>query len=181
MAVIWLVRHAPVTVAGLCYGRLDVPTTCDAGAAATRIERVADGTERSWHQIWASPSVRARDVGVELSHRLAVPLHIDERLCELDFGVWEGRTHRDLERELPERYARWLQHYETEGPPDGESAADLRRRVEAWLDERRRDGNSILAVTHAGVIRTARALRSGTGYGKQCHHPVEYLVPEAAP
>jgi alpha-ribazole phosphatase len=181
MGVVWMVRHAPVTVSGICYGRLDVPTECDAETAASRIERAARQTALSWQRIWASPSARAREVGAEIATRLRVPFHVDDRLCELDFGAWEGRSYLDLEREAPERFARWLSHYETEGPPGGESFFSLRRRVGEWLRERRLDDTITLAVTHAGVMRTARALATGTTYGEQCERPVDHLVPEPAP
>lgn len=179
MSEIWLVRHAPVAVSGLCYGRLDVPTTCAAEEAAARIRGAAAGAAHRWERIWASPSERARAVGAALSQRLALPLSVDERLCELDFGEWEGKSHRVIEQEHPERYRRWLRDYETEGPPGGESATDLRRRVSEWLAERRREGRTVLAVTHGGVIRCARSLHRAAERTDWLES-VDYLAPERA-
>jgi alpha-ribazole phosphatase len=179
MASIWLVRHAPVTVSGLCYGRLDVPTTCSAEEAAARIEHAANGAERDWKEIWSSPAQRTRSVGEALSSRLGIPRFEDMRLSELDFGEWEGRSYSDLEIQTPERFERWMRLYESEGPPGGESVADLRLRFQSWFNERSATNRTIVAVTHAGIIRVARALRDGTTFGEESVRAVEHLRPEA--
>jgi alpha-ribazole phosphatase len=92
--------------------------------------------------------------------------------------VWEGRSFAEIERTDATRFQRWMQAYELEAPPGGESAAQLRARVAQWLDERRATPATVLAVTHAGVIRMARAIAGGLAYSAVAGQPVPHLSPE---
>lgn len=175
---IWLVRHAPVAVSGICYGHADVPTVMDAETAARRVLMSAGGADGNWEEIWSSPSVRTRTVAAVLATTLELPLRIDERLRELHFGSWEGVPYREIEQEKPDLFRRWLDAYETCGPPGGESGADLRHRVEGWVLQRRDAGRPLLAVTHAGVIRSARAFSAGVPYAVEALREVAHLAVE---
>lgn len=80
---------------------------------------------------------------------------LEERLRELTFGSWEGSTMRELKaRDRPSVLARKADKWGFV-PPDGESYADLSRRVAGWLEGLSRD---TVAVTHGGVIRVLRGL-----------------------
>jgi len=175
MREIWLVRHAPVAVKGLCYGQSDVP--CDPGpaeAAAHVAARVPPFPE-----VWASPWARARDVAQHLAERWGAPLRVDARLSEMSFGEWEGRPFSELEQADPQRFAAWMQDWKTLSPPGGERLADFVARTAAWLAERQQEaGRPLLAVTHAGVIRMLRAHARGLSPEAALAAPVEHLCPE---
>jgi alpha-ribazole phosphatase len=176
---LWLVRHAPVAVSGVCYGQHEVPVTL-------RPEEAADLVAGRWQtlavdvvpELWSSPWSRAREVGEALARRWRIALHLDARLSELSFGEWEGRRFDDIRRDDGERFERWAAAFEVESPPCGETVGDLRRRVAAWLEERTRASQTVLAVTHAGVIRAARSLALDVEYADIVAQPVEHLVPE---
>lgn len=179
MAGIWLVRHAPVTVSGVCYGQSDVPTVLDAGAATDAVMRDWRRLDRPrCDEVWCSPWVRTRLVAQELAQRWNVPCRADPRLSELGFGEWEGRRYADIERDDGERFSRWMKAYETEAPPGGEALAELMRRVASWLEDVGGGSTTVLAVTHAGVIRATRTLRNGGTYADALRRPVEHLAPE---
>ena len=177
--VLWLVRHAPVAVSGVCYGQHDVPVSVPAERAADlvadRWEALASGVIP---ELWSSPWSRTRDVGEALARRWATELHLDARLSELSFGEWEGRRFDDLQREDGERFERWMAAFEVEAPPRGETVGDLRRRLATWVADRRRAPKTILAITHAGVIRMARSLALEVNYADVVGQPVDHLVPE---
>jgi len=116
-----------------------------------------------------------------LSRRWGAELHVDARLSELSFGEWEGRRFDDLEREDGPRFARWMCAFEVEAPPRGETVADLRMRLAAWVEERRRAEAVVLAITHAGVIRMARSLALGIAFADVVTQEVEHLAPERVP
>jgi len=179
---IWLARHAPVAVQGVCYGQHDVPVAIEAEQAA---ERVISRWEALGHggvpELWSSPWVRTRNVAEVLSRRWGAELHVDARLSELSFGEWEGRRFDDLEREDGPRFARWMCAFEVEAPPRGETVADLRMRLAAWVEERRRAEAVVLAITHAGVIRMARSLALGIAFADVVTQEVEHLAPERVP
>jgi alpha-ribazole phosphatase len=176
VSALWVARHAPVTVKGVCYGQCDVPTTLDALAAATTIaaelERV--GALATVDRVWTSPWARTRPVAEALAARLGLPVSVDARLSELSFGAWEGRPYAELEASDGARFTSWMSNWETEAAPGGERVADLHARLSAWRSE----SPSGLAVTHAGPIRMLRALARGTTYAAVVREPVEHLLPE---
>jgi broad specificity phosphatase PhoE len=86
-------------------------------------------------------------------HDLGV--RIDARLAELDFGELEGSSYDEIARSRPELYNAWMTEPTRVRFPDGESYADLHTRsvvaVASLLDEHA--GNTVVAVTHGGVVR----------------------------
>lgn len=148
-----LVRHAEPAagVRGRCYGTLDVELSergrkqAGALAATLRDERV--------DLVVSSPRRRALQTAAALGR----PVDVDERLCELDFGDFEGRTYDELEREEPELFRRWMSSPTTVRFPNGESYADLRARATAALADVRTRARSAVVVTHGGVIRAGLA------------------------
>ncbi|WP_085509174.1 alpha-ribazole phosphatase family protein [Thalassobacillus devorans] len=77
----------------------------------------------------------------------------DPDLREMNFGDWEGYTHRELQNDL--RYQHWISQWQTSSPPNGEDYPSFRRRVRSFLIELLAINNSrnVLVVTHGGVIR----------------------------
>ena len=179
MGGVWMVRHAPVEALGLCYGQHDVATVMDASTAAAAIERAFDaiGTVR-WDEVWSSPWQRTLPVAALLATRAAAPLRPDPRLSELAFGEWEGRAFSELEASDGVRFHAFLNDYEKVAPPGGETADALVARVAEWLAEVDGSGRTVLAVTHAGAIRAARASRAGRRFARVVQAPVAFLVPE---
>jgi alpha-ribazole phosphatase len=171
---VWVVRHAPVAATGLCYGQSEVRTTLDATAAADTIVRELEGLGAlaTLERIWTSPWDRTRSVAGVLGDRLGLPVEVDERLSELSFGAWEGRTYADIEATDHERFARWMASWETAAPPGGETLAQLLERIAAWRAGVTTGG---LAIAHAGPIRALRALARGVAYSAVVKEPVEHL------
>ena len=99
---------------------------------------------------WGSPALCARQTAAALSLE---PV-IDPDLRDCDYGRWAGRRLRDVEAEEPDGIMVWLSDV-NEAPHGGESIADVRRRIGAWLDRRSHDRGHAVVVTHAAVIRCA--------------------------
>lgn len=175
---IWLARHAPVSTTGVCYGQSNVPTSFSPSDAAETIRRHQDAAGNRCSEVWCSPWDRTLLVAEALARSWNLPLRVDARLSELSFGAWEGRTYAEIERDDGEQFARWMREYQTCAPPNGETLAELRARVAAWLLERDLAGRQVLAVTHAGVIRIARVLRRGLRVDQVIGEPVNHLQPE---
>jgi alpha-ribazole phosphatase len=155
---VYLVRHPrPLNVEGLCYGDLDVPVeTKVLTAAAETVSSQITSETLAQASIHSSPSLRC----LELARRLASPREPAqcEELMEMNFGDWQGLAWGELPREQLDAWAKDVWGYR---PGGGESANMVAARWERWLVQARRIGaGSIIAVTHAGVIRVALA-RSG--------------------
>ena len=149
-----LVRHpAPDIAAGICYGRLNVALT---QAAKHGLERqAADPVLQGATRVWTSPAVRCRDLGCLIARRLAVDLIIDERLLELDFGVWEGRDWDDVPRAALDRWAAAPAEF---APPGGESSAALVRRVNRFFSDLCDNGRDCVVVSHGGPLKILAAM-----------------------
>ena len=105
-----------------------------------------------------SPLSRAKETATIVARTLAIDsarMHQDDRVQEMRFGTWEGRTAEELKTHAPHQLKErhrdpW--HFRAEG---GESYADLAGRLSFWLEGVERD---TILVTHGGVCRVLRVL-----------------------
>ncbi len=159
-----LIRHTRVAVApGLCYGRIDVPLADTFEAEAAQIEaQLARGPRR----VFTSPSTRCRRLAEQLTEGV---VHVDERLRELDFGVWENRRWDDLPRSEVDG---WAARYVEVAPPGGESFHELAERVASF--RREYDLKDAVVVTHGGVIRAWLCQIEGRPLSEAFHRQVAH-------
>jgi len=87
---------------------------------------------------------------------------IEPLLRDCDFGRWAGRSLEDAEADEPAAVADWLRNPRA-APHGGESFADVTKRVAAWMDQMLIQAGSVLAITHAFVIRAAITHALGAG------------------
>ena len=108
-----------------------------------------------WDVIVTSPLLRCAEFARELSQRLALPLHTEDRLTEIGFGDWEGHTTAQVMDTWGDALQRFWDNPVANPPPDGEALAEFRERVVAAWNQLTRDlaGQRVLVVCHGGVIR----------------------------
>ncbi len=111
--------------------------------------------------VWTSPYVRARQTAERMLEAagLDVPVVVDERLREREFGALDGLTRKGITAQFPEeseRRTRLGKFYHR--PPGGESWADVLLRLRAALDSVRRDaaGERVALVAHQVVVLLVR-------------------------
>jgi len=121
----------------------------------------ADGWGRSlkqiaWDRIFGSDLGRAVDTAAIINHHLQVPFETDPRLREQDWGEWTAERIAKIESEaLPK-----LDETKRTGwqfcPPGGEDRISVWQRSHRALTAaaKRWPGETILVVTHEGVIRS---------------------------
>lgn len=145
-------------------GHIDI-ALCGEGRSALRGRRPPAAC-RDWPW-YVSPLIRAQETARLLG---ASTLFSDERLMEMDWGEWEGRTlpelRADSSAEMAAREALGLDLR----PPGGESPRDVQARLLAWLAEIAPTTPHAIVVTHKGVIRAALALASG--WDMRCKPPL---------
>jgi broad specificity phosphatase PhoE len=105
-----------------------------------------------------SPALCAR----QTADGLALTPTIEPLLRDCDFGRWAGRSLEDVGADEPAAVADWLRNPRA-APHGGESFADLTKRVAAWMDQMLIQAGSVLAITHAFVIRAAITHALGAG------------------
>ena len=110
--------------------------------------------------LYSSDLRRARDTARAVGHRLGLKVVEDAALREIDVGSWSGLTRAEVEQRFPEGYARWLAG---EIGHDGETREELTERVvnAATRIAAGHPGESVLVVTHGGVIRALRRHAAG--------------------
>jgi len=152
---LWLVRHAqPMAGPGLCYGRTDLPADREATrqAAAQLAKALPPGCLAI-----ASPLQRCEQLAQATSGlRPDLVLNHDPDLAEMDFGDWEGRRWDQIELDA------WTADFWTHRPGGGESVQAFMARVARAFDETAARERDTAWITHAGVIRAARLIHSGT-------------------
>jgi alpha-ribazole phosphatase len=154
-----LIRHARPRIAdGICYGRLDAELAQPVSPGPARMLAAA-GTQVP-DRIVASTAARARDTARLLAQALSVKapapaVETDGRLCELDFGAWEGLSWDAVPRDQLDL---WAADLLGACPHGGESAAQGMARVTGWADALPADApGCIWMVGHAGPMRMLAA------------------------
>ncbi len=146
-----LIRHGE-PVGGKKYrGQIDDPLS----EKGWRQMREAVGDHCPWEVIISSPLARCAAFAEELATRHHRPLELDERLMEIGFGAWEGRTAAELKQEDPERLLRFWSDPLNNTPPGAETLPVFRERIIAgWQAAlQRHAGKHLLMVGHAGMMR----------------------------
>lgn len=114
----------------------------------------------AWAQarVLSSPLRRARETAAILTGRTPV---IDDRLIEMDWGMFQGRRLADLRAEAAEPMAAREAHGLDFRPPGGESPREVCARLHTLLTELAAEPQPVVAVCHKGVIRAALVLATG--------------------
>ncbi len=119
-----------------------------------QMRRAVAGNPR-WQAIISSPMQRCVEFAQRLSDELGVPLQLEERLVEVGFGDWEGKTPEQIQQENPAQYEAFYQDPVNARPPGAEPLDQFFHRVTTAYDEicQRHRGQKVLIVAHAGVNR----------------------------
>lgn len=130
-------------------GRTDLPLTENGFAQAQKLAEKA--AEYDLDMIISSPMLRARQTAAAVTRRCAIPVIVDDRLIEQDYGIYEGADRQDPNFLANKRNFAWRY-------PSGESMMQVAHRVYGLLEEikREHDGKNVLLVCHGGVCRVIR-------------------------
>jgi len=146
-----LLRHGEPEGAGRLIGRTDALSTA-AGISAC-VDQARDlGPE----VLIASDLSRARLAGEAIGLAMGVPLSIDPRWRELDFGAWDGLALAAVDGAA---LARFWDDPDVHAPPGGECWSALVHRVSGAISDLA--ATPTLIVTHAGAMRAALAVLCG--------------------
>ncbi len=101
-------------------------------------------------RIWASDLLRAEQTAGAVAEHLRLPVSLDARLREQDFGNYEGRALSELLEGDAAFSEAWTQDFSLLHPPGGERFSDAAGRMRQWFEDARprRSGEVVLAVSH---------------------------------
>lgn len=151
-----IVRHGrtEANAAGLLQGRRINPGLDDLGQRqAAALAAALPGVAR----VVASPLVRAQ----ETAAAFGLPVELDERWTELDYGTLDGTPLREVP---PSLWKAWQADIEF-CPDGGESLADLGTRVRSAADDLLAEASQhdVVVVTHVSPIKAILAWALGVG------------------
>jgi len=116
--------------------------------------------------IFRSDLPRVMATVAPLIRRTGLPVRIDTRLRELDFGRIEGLTYTEAMDLFKADMQDWYDELEHRAPPGGETLAGMRARVDAFLaDLVEQPFETVALYTHGGVcnLLLAKATRKPFG------------------
>lgn len=149
---LYLVRHTtPAVQPGICYGHAELDLHENAESEFVTVRgKLADVVPDAFY---TSPLLRCRKLSAALRWGEAQQ---DDRLKEMHFGDWEMQRWDAIPREI---FDYWATRFVEHAPPGGESFRDLYGRASAFFADvaDKHAGATVVAVTHAGVIRALLA------------------------
>jgi probable phosphoglycerate mutase len=135
-------------------GRSDSPLTAEGEKQALSWGLAL--SQFPWRRILASDAGRARATAEIINTILKVPLTIDSRLKEQDWGQWEAKTVRQIQAEARQVLDAQVNAGWDFCPPGGESRRRVWKRSQQALVQaaERFAGQHILVVTHEGIVKS---------------------------
>ena len=105
-------------------------------------------SDRGWRQMRGA-------VGDHCPKKHGLPVTYDERLMEIGFGAWEGKTADEISAVDPDSLARFYADPITHRPEGAELLSDFDARIAAGLSDilEVHEGQHIIVVGHAGMMR----------------------------
>ena len=151
-----LIRHAQTVWnrEKRIQGHSDSPLTPEGELQAFRWGKILG--QFPWNRLLASDTGRALATAEIINAYLKIPLSIDSRLREQDWGYWVGKTIAQIKVEHPLELAEQISAGWDFRPPGGEDRKSVFARSRGALQEAfdRWPGENILVVTHEGVIKS---------------------------
>ncbi|MGB9690738.1 MAG: histidine phosphatase family protein [Candidatus Sumerlaeaceae bacterium] len=168
-----VVRHGQThwNEQGRWQGRLDSPLTELGRQQAQEARKII--AEYPIQLAYSSDAGRALEtVRILLGDDAAVSLFTHPALRERDYGVYEGLTAAEIEQLYPgTRFHDVGGSRETWAPPRGETMAEVRERLRLFLLDlaAAHAGQTVLLVTHSGIVRALDSLCRGESFDAIWH------------
>ena len=150
----YLLRHGQTrwNIEGKIQGKTDIPLNESGMAQAGYLARAMECCEA--RALFSSPLLRARQTARTVAETMGLPVNVLPELKEVDFGLWEGCTWKEIEKRYPEDYRRWEVNPAQATPTGGESRDSCRARSRAAVEQvlRASSGGDVVIVAHGGIL-----------------------------
>lgn len=157
MTRFYFVRHGTTdsNVKGIYYGRTDSALNGRGILQAKDLCQTFSLVD--FDEIYTSPMKRCRDTVEIITTKKEI--RVEEKLVEMDFGLWEGMHYTECMKIYPKEYENWCSDYKKYTPPNGEKYTDFYDRIYHFYHNvlKELQGN-ILIVSHKGVLQLLMSL-----------------------
>ncbi len=148
-----LVRHGQTdrSLGHIYSGRIDVELTETGCEQAREVARKLVGT--GVDAVITSPLIRARETAQAIADELDVPLTVDERLTEVDYGPVEGLDREGAKEKFGEVFDAWRSDPWGSPLPGMEPLAHALERARAVTADALAAHEHPVLVGHQGILR----------------------------
>lgn len=158
----YLLRHGQTewNIAGKIQGKTDIPLN---ETGLFQAECLAEGMkDKTLCAVYSSPLLRARQTAELLAEKKGLSVQVLPELCEVDFGLWEGKGWAEIEEQFPEDFRNWERDPAGHMPTGGESKDTCQKRCQLAVEQMQKEieamdasGTEDLAaaiVAHGGIL-----------------------------
>ena len=175
--MIYVIRHGQTEQnrAHALQGRSDLPLNDAGEAQACEAGRLLAARGISFTRVFSSPLQRA----VQTAHLVApgVPVEVDERLIEMDYGPYEGS---DLRNPAPEIIKFFSDFVHNPAPEGMEQLSSVVARTGAFVEELKDAPGNVLVSTHAiamkGILEYLTPDSQGSYWSRYLGNCAVYVV-----
>ncbi len=152
MGTLYFTRHGETiwNVENKICGSTDIALTEFGHAQAIEIGKSLRNANLPIDDILYSPLIRAAETARHISEETGIPMRMEPRLTEQNFGRYES-TARDGQ-EFKTAKTHFLDHYD-----NGETMMHLCQRIYNLIDDIKSDGRTYLLVAHNGISRAVHS------------------------
>ncbi|MFK8186317.1 MAG: histidine phosphatase family protein [Phormidesmis sp.] len=121
-----------------------------------------------WETIYISPTKRTLATARPLSDAVAVQMQLRGGLKEMDFGVFEDKSHEWVKEHHSKNYSDWMTNPAWNSPKKGETSVEVASRamlVISEIREKYKEGN-VLVVSHQTTTQVMLCSLLGIDLGR---------------
>ena len=152
---IYLVRHGETKLnkESVYYGWTDCDMTELGYTQAERLRTMLE--ENQFDVVYSSPLKRALHTAQIISKLDEEDIITDNRLKEINFGLWEKKHYKQIEVEYNQIWNKWCNDWKNTEPPEGESFIRLYKRTVDFINDMliNNINKKLLVVSHHGCLR----------------------------
>lgn len=116
---------------GRLQGNLAVPLNEQGGAECAQVAQELD--DKGVSVVYAAACLPAVETGEAIAEHLEIKLKKLDKLENINCGLWQGMLVDDIKRKHPKVYRQWAEMSENVCPPEGETMADVKQRLQVSL------------------------------------------------
>jgi phosphoserine phosphatase len=136
---------------GRIQGNLDIPLSDDGRQQVEKL--VAQIETDPLIAIYCGPSRAAQQTAALVGAAAELKPKVLEGLENLNHGLWQGMLIDDVRTKQPKVYRRWQEEPQTVCPPQGETVAAARKRVETAISKiTRKQKDALVAIVVANPL-----------------------------
>ncbi len=173
VTTVYLIRHCEAL--GNAMGTIQGSTDCDVSPkGALQLEKLAERCRSiPFDAAYSSPLIRAVKTAKAAVGDRPIPIRIEDDLCELHFGLMDGKRYDELGTLFPGEYELFQKDFGHFRAPQGESAAEVYERMSKTFERivRENRGKVVGIFSHGAALRALLAYLHGFPYeraGEAC-------------